>query len=44
MPAPTAQDHLVPHISSIPADEGDSVELFVREDNGTQGNQPRSPS
>ncbi|MEU9344196.1 alpha/beta fold hydrolase [Streptomyces sp. NPDC048278] len=43
MPAPTPQDHLVPHISSIPANEGDSVKLFVREYNGTQGNQPRSP-
>ncbi|MER5429387.1 alpha/beta fold hydrolase [Streptomyces sp. NPDC002588] len=43
MPAPTAKDHLVPHISRIPANEGDEVNLFVREYDGTQGHQPRSP-
>ncbi|MEW2044695.1 alpha/beta fold hydrolase [Streptomyces sp. NPDC005476] len=43
MPVPAPKDHLVPHISKIPANEGDAVKLFVREYNGTQGNQPRSP-
>ncbi|MFD4601651.1 alpha/beta fold hydrolase [Streptomyces sp. NPDC058464] len=43
MTAVTPQDHLVQHISKIPANEGESVNLFVREYDGTQNNQPREP-
>ncbi|MGW5331012.1 alpha/beta fold hydrolase [Streptomyces sp. NPDC004014] len=43
MPAPTLHEHQVPHISTIPANEGDAVRLYVREYDGTQGNQPRTP-
>ncbi|MFD9390742.1 alpha/beta fold hydrolase [Streptomyces sp. NPDC060000] len=43
MSVPAPVDHLVPHISTIPANEGDTVNLFVREYDGTHGNQPRSP-
>ncbi|MGW3094728.1 alpha/beta hydrolase [Streptomyces sp. NPDC001102] len=43
MSAITPVDHLVRHTSTIPANEGDSVDLFVREYDGTQGNQPREP-
>ncbi|MGW2254952.1 alpha/beta hydrolase [Kitasatospora sp. NPDC001660] len=36
-------DHLVPHTSSIPANNGTRVELFVREYDGTEPNHPRKP-
>lgn len=41
--APTAQDHLVPHTSKIPANYGESVQLFVREYNGTPTGAERQP-
>ncbi|XUL92217.1 alpha/beta fold hydrolase [Streptomyces galilaeus] len=43
MSATVPQDHLVPHTSNLPANEGDTVNLFVREYDGTQGSQPREP-
>jgi len=43
MSATAPTDHLVGHVSKIPANEGDTVNLFVREYDGTQGNQPREP-
>jgi pimeloyl-ACP methyl ester carboxylesterase len=39
----THKDYSVPHVSKLPANEGDTVNLFVREYDGTQGNQPREP-
>ncbi|GAB3843678.1 alpha/beta fold hydrolase [Dactylosporangium cerinum] len=36
-----ATDHAVPHISTVPANAGESVKLFVRERNGTRPHQPR---
>ncbi|MFF8267626.1 alpha/beta fold hydrolase [Streptomyces sp. NPDC016562] len=43
MPAPVVTDHHVPHVSTIPANKGDVVELFVRERNGTPTDGPRRP-
>ncbi|MEU2336091.1 alpha/beta fold hydrolase [Streptomyces sp. NPDC006654] len=40
MTAPTYKDYAVPHVSNLPANEGDTVNLFVREYDGTEGNQP----
>ncbi|MEU0403416.1 alpha/beta fold hydrolase [Streptomyces sp. NPDC006197] len=36
-------DHKVPHKSTVPANDGRMVELFVRERNGTPPGQPRRP-
>ncbi|MFD8206181.1 alpha/beta fold hydrolase [Streptomyces sp. NPDC059695] len=36
-------DHWLPHKSTVPANKGESVELFVRERNGTPPGQKRRP-
>jgi pimeloyl-ACP methyl ester carboxylesterase len=36
-------DHAVPHISTVPANAGTPVNLFVREHDGTRPNHPRKP-
>ncbi|MFE7553736.1 alpha/beta hydrolase [Streptomyces gardneri] len=36
-------DHAVPHTSTVPANAGEPVQLFVRERNGTPPGQPRRP-
>ncbi|MEU3785964.1 alpha/beta fold hydrolase [Streptomyces sp900129855] len=42
MPAPQV-DHLVPHVSTIPANAGTDVQLFVREYNGTKPSHTPQP-
>lgn len=39
----TTTDHTLPHISTVPANAGESIELFVREHDGTLPHQPREP-
>ncbi|MFF1558637.1 alpha/beta hydrolase [Streptomyces sp. NPDC058279] len=43
MPAPVVTDHYVPHDSTIPANGGEPVELFVRERDGTPTGGTRRP-
>lgn len=43
MSAPVVTDHFVPHVSTIPANKGDAVKLFVRERNGTAAGGTRRP-
>ncbi|MGH1553971.1 hypothetical protein ACRAWF_24545 [Streptomyces sp. L7] len=45
MSATVPQDHLVPHTSNLPANEGDTVNLFVREyrRHVARGASPASP-
>ncbi|TXS48602.1 alpha/beta hydrolase [Streptomyces sp. uw30] len=40
---PPPKDHLVPHVSKIPANYGDTVQLFVREYNGAPNPAEREP-
>ncbi|WP_455409990.1 alpha/beta fold hydrolase [Streptomyces hiroshimensis] len=43
MASPVLTDHHVPHVSTIPANKGETIELFVRERNGTPAGGPRRP-
>ncbi|MFJ1809223.1 MULTISPECIES: alpha/beta fold hydrolase [unclassified Streptomyces] len=43
MPAHTPTDHLVPHVSTIPANAGAAVKLFVREYDGTKPSHTPQP-
>lgn len=43
MPAHTPTDHLVPHISTIPANADSAVKLFVREYDGTKPSHTPQP-
>lgn len=43
MPAHAPTDHFVPHVSTIPANAGQSVKLFVREYDGTKPGHTAQP-
>ncbi|MEU8435397.1 alpha/beta fold hydrolase [Streptomyces sp. NPDC029216] len=43
MASPVLTDHHVPHVSTIAANKGEMIKLFVRERNGTPDGQPRRP-